>query len=154
MTVITKKVQGRRAVHFDSWDDLLADAEQMAKSNVHMIGNWSLGQILMHLAMSLNTSIDGIDFRLPAPMRFFMRLFMKHKFLHVALPAGFKSSEKYIPGETTTEAGLAALQTAVERQHRELSRVDHPAFGKLTNQEWEDFQLRHAEMHMSFVIPD
>lgn len=154
MTVVTKKVEGRRTVHYDSLNDLLADAERMSNSNVHTIGNWSLGQILKHLAMSLDSSIDGTGFRLPAPMRLVMRVLMKHKFLNVALPPGFKTTAKFTPGETTTEAGLSALQTAIERQRHESSRIDHPAFGKLTNQEWENFNLRHAEMHMSFVIPD
>ncbi|MCA9023557.1 MAG: DUF1569 domain-containing protein [Planctomycetaceae bacterium] len=154
MTVITKKVQGRRTVHYDSFDDLLADAEQMAHSKVHTLGNWSLGQILMHTALALDSSIEGFDFRLPAPMRLLMRLLMKHKFLHVALPAGFKTTGKYIPGETSTEAGLTALRAAIERQHQITNRVNHPAFGKLTRQEWDQFHLRHAEMHMSFVVPD
>ncbi|MCH9654569.1 MAG: DUF1569 domain-containing protein [Planctomycetes bacterium] len=153
MTVVTKKVTGRRTVCYESLDDLLKDADQMSQSDVHLLGNWSLGQILKHLAMSLDASIDGMDFKLPAPVRFLMTLLMKRKFLTKALPPGFKSTSKFIPDETTTEEGLAALRTAVKRQQSESARVDHPGFGKMTNKEWNDFNLRHAEMHMSFVLP-
>lgn len=30
----------------------------------------------------------------------------------------------------------------------------HPAFGKLCNAEWDVFNLRHSEMHMSFARPN
>jgi len=154
MTVNTKKVEGRRSVHYESLNDLLSEAEQISRGEFQIMGNWSLGQILKHLAMSLDGSIDGIDFKLPAPVRFLMNLFMKRKFLTNSIPAGFKSTQKFIPDETSTEEGLEALRAAIERQERETSRVDHPGFGKLTNKEWDNFNLRHAEMHMSFVIPN
>ncbi|MFK7777061.1 MAG: DUF1569 domain-containing protein, partial [Gimesia sp.] len=69
-------------------------------------------------------------------------------------PAGFKSTEKFIPDETSTEEGIAALRAAIARQERETKRVDHPGFGTLTNEEWNDFNLRHAELHMSFLVRD
>ena len=152
MSVTTKKVKGRRTVRYESLDDLLADAEQIASSNVRTLGNWSLGQIFKHNAMALDSSIDGSDFSMPAPVRFLMTLLMKRKFLTKSLPPGFKSTDKFIPAETSTEEGLAALREAVDRQLRDSKRVPHPGFGKLTNKEWNDFNFRHAEMHMSFVV--
>lgn len=154
MTVNTKKVTGRRTVHYASLNDLLSEAEQISREEFQTLGNWSPAQIYKHLAMSFDSSIDGMDFKLPAPVRFVMNLLMKRRFLTKPIPAGFKSTEKFIPRETSIEEGLEALRTAIERQARETSRVDHPGFGKLTNKEWDDFNLRHAEMHMSFVIPN
>lgn len=154
MSVVTKKVQGRRTVRYETLDDLLAEAEQLATSDIRTLGNWSLGQNLKHIAMALDSSIDGNDFKLPAPVRFLMSLFMKRKFLTKSIPAGFKSTAKFIPDETSTEDGLTALREAVARQKQESKRVPHPGFGKLTNKEWEDFNLRHAEMHMSFIVPN
>ncbi len=154
MSVVTKKVQGRRTVRYETLDDLLAEAEQLATSDIRTLGNWSLGQNLKHIAMALDSSIDGSDFKLPAPVKFVMTLLMKRKFLTKSLPPGFKSTTKFIPDETSIEEGLAALREAVERQKRESERVPHPGFGKLTNKEWEAFNLRHAEMHMSFIVPN
>jgi hypothetical protein len=31
--------------------------------------------------------------------------------------------------------------------------VDNVVLGPLTNAEWEQLHLRHAELHMSFVVP-
>ncbi|MDC0935273.1 DUF1569 domain-containing protein [Pirellulales bacterium] len=150
--VNTKKVSGRRKVRYESMDDLLADAQRIAASEVKTLGNWSPGQIYMHLARSLDASIDGFDFSMPAPVRWMMSLMMKNKFLHKEVPAGFKApAGPMIPDETSTEEGLAALEAAIARQQREPERVIHPGFGKLTREEWNLFHLRHAEMHMSFL---
>ena len=153
MTINTKRVQGRRTVSYKSIDDLLQDAEQLASSEVLQLGNWSLGQNLVHLAMTLNGSIDGFDFLLPAPVRWLMTLLMKKKYLQ-EIPAGFKTAAKYTPEPTSPEAGLEALRAAAARLEKEPKRALHPAFGKLTLEEWNQFHLRHAEMHLSFIVPD
>ncbi|REJ86679.1 MAG: DUF1569 domain-containing protein [Planctomycetota bacterium] len=46
------------------------------------------------------------------------------------------------------------LKAAIARCGEETRRADHPVFGRLTLDEWEQFGLRHAEMHMSFVHPE
>lgn len=151
MEINTKKVKTRRQVRYESYDDLIADAERLASMDVRTHGSWSFGQIIKHLADSLDSSIDGTGFSLPAPVRWLMTLLMKKKFLYGAISPGFKSSAKFIPGETSVEEGLAALRKAVGRQDQEDHRAPHPGFGKITKDEWTAFNLRHAEMHMSFV---
>jgi len=154
MAIDTKKVQDRRSVHYRTFDDLLTDAEQLASKEVRQTGNWSTGQILQHLAVSMNSSIDGFDFSLPAPVRFILSLLMKRKFLYKALPAGFKAAGRFVPpDDVSTADGLAAIRNAVERQATAEEYVPHPGFGKLTRDEWINFHLRHAEMHMSFIVP-
>lgn len=151
--VNTKKVADRREVKYASLEEMLADAERLASvSNVRTLGNWSHGQIYEHLARALDTSIDGSDMSFPAPARWLMSLLMKKKFLYREIPAGFKVTGKVIPNETSTEQGLASLRKAVARQQSESNRAIHPGFGHLTNAEWEAFHLRHAEMHMSFLV--
>ncbi len=150
----TKIVTGRRKVHYASLGELLADAQRCTSGNVRTLGNWSPGQIYEHLARSMDASIDGFDFSMPAPVRWLMALLMKKKFLYKTLPAGFKSTAEFIPEETSNEAGFAILEIAIERQKSDTSRVMHPGFGNLSCEEWEAFNLRHAEMHMSFLIPD
>ncbi len=154
MTVATKKVEGRRTVRYESLRDLLNDAENLSATDVRTLGNWSFGQILKHVAMSLDSSIDGSGFLLPAPVRWLMTLSMKHRFLSKPIPVGFKSPRQFIPDATSVEDGLAALRTAIDRQNRETKRALHPGFGRISNQEWNDFNLRHSEMHMSFVVPN
>ena len=69
MTVDTKKVAQRREVHYDSYDDLLADAERLVSGDVQTVGNWTLGQIFKHLAQTLNSSIDGTNMKFPWLMK-------------------------------------------------------------------------------------
>jgi hypothetical protein len=53
MNVATKTVTDRRKLRFETLDDLLADARQVATGEVTMLGNWTLAQILGHLAIAL-----------------------------------------------------------------------------------------------------
>lgn len=157
-TIDTTKVTGRRELRFDTYDDLLADAERMASCEVRTLGNWSYPQIIDHLAKSLNKMIDGPGFMLPMPVRFLMRLTMMRKMVNVALDPGFKfpaSVAKDFAPDPTTETGpaLDSLREAIDRVKADPTRAKHPGFGTITTAEWDQFQLRHCEMHMSFVQP-
>ena len=150
----TKNVQGRRDVHYESWEAMLGEAVALSEQDTRTLGNWSYPQILWHIASSLNTSIDGAGFSFPAPARWLMSLLMKRKFLTKSLPAGFKTSKHLIADESlSVDAALDSLRAAISRQSAESHRAIHPGFGKMTKEEHTAFHLRHAEMHMSFVVP-
>ena len=82
---------------------------------------------------------------------------MKKKFLTQPMSPGInmpkKAQKVTIPGETSTEEGLAALRIAVKRQRDVQKRALNGALGPLTLKEWEQFHLRHAELHLSFIVP-
>ncbi len=59
-----------------------------------------------------------------------------------------------IPGPTSTKEGLELLRNAVKRLSETAERAPHGGFGRITNEEWDAFQLRHSEMHMSFIVPE
>jgi len=99
-SINTKTVKGRRTVRYESLSDFLEDAERLANREVQTVGNWSQGQIYEHLARALDIAIDGTDL-MPAPMRIMLNLFFKKKFLHKAIPAGFKAPSKFVPEETS-----------------------------------------------------
>jgi len=150
----TKRVVGRRDVHYTSYDELLADAEQLARHPIQTLGNWTQAQNYKHIAMSLDTSIDGSPFMLPAPARWLMSLLMKKKFLTRSIPPGFKTSKEMVASEDTSlEDSLVDLRRAIERQKNESERAIHPGFGRISRDEWDQFNLRHAEEHMSFIVP-
>ncbi len=155
-TVNTKHVTGRREVHYNSYDEQLADAERLAGMKVRTLGNWSFGQIMRHIALSIDCMIDGAPFGFPAPIQWVMRLLMKKKMLAGKMSPGFKLPKKasqLLPEPATTEEGLAEYRAAIERAKTESRRAPHGGFGHLTKEEHDIFQLRHAEMHMSFVVP-
>ena len=152
MPINTKKVVGRRKVRYESFDEFVADAQRLSAVPVRTLGNWSQGQIYDHLASSLDGSIDGTGFSLPAPVRWMMSLLMKRRMLEKGIPAGFSAPDRFQPGDTSVEEGLAALRQAVARQKEESQRAPHPAFGDIGREGWDRFNLRHAEMHMSFLV--
>jgi hypothetical protein len=134
----------------------LADAERLSGGQIKTLGNWSPGQVYMHLARSMNDSIDGSKMK----VSWFMRLLagmLKNKVLSGPMSAGFKlpkDAEKVlVPGPTSTEEGLAALRAAITRQQTETKRAPSPAFGPLTKDEWHKLHLNHAALHMSFLVP-
>jgi hypothetical protein len=155
MPVDTKKVRGRRTLEYASLQDLLADAERLSKGKVKALGNWSPGQVFAHLATTMNNSIDGSPFVVPWYFRIMARA-MKNMMLRRPMTPGFQlpaSAAQLIPGPTSTEDGLSALRRAIARQEKESHRAPNPALGTLTRAEWDKLHLLHANLHMSFLVP-
>jgi hypothetical protein len=122
-----------------------------------MLGNWSLGQALGHLAAARHDSIDGTDVKPPWHIRL-IASFFKRSVLR-RLPAGFRlpaEAEKLAvpPAALTAHEGLARLREAVARLRRESQRAPHFTFGTFSAEHWEAFHCRHAELHLSFAIED
>lgn len=156
-TIDTGKVKGRRELHFHTLNDIGADVEQLARAGeVRALGNWSAGQNLKHLAIVMNCCIDGFPSKLPAVLRFLLRLFMKKKVLTTSMGPGFKlpkGASALIPPTTTWEEGLQAIRQALQRQKTENARVPSPFLGPLTREEWDQLHCRHCELHLSFLVP-
>ncbi len=153
----TRTVTGRRALHFSALDDILVDAERISSSeHVRTLGNWSAAQIVLHVAMGMEYSIDGVPSRIPAPARWVARLVFKRRFLTRGVPPGFRvparSADALPAADATMEDAIARLRSAVARLKSESARAPHPAIGRLTKEEWEQYHCRHAEMHFSFLV--
>ena len=154
----TKKAAGRRTLRLANLDELAAEVERLAAAReVRALGNWTPGQVLRHLALSMNCSIDGFGGFSPVPgfVRPFLRPFKRY-FMKAKMPPGFKlpaSGQALQPPPTTLAEGVAAIRTALARLHAEDRRSPNPVLGKLTAAEWEQVHLRHSEMHLSFLAP-
>jgi hypothetical protein len=157
MAVNTKEVSDRREVRYESFQHLLTDAESLAQCEVLTLGNWTLGQIFLHLALSMHASIDGIAAQASWPKRFMARTFYARLFLGGPMPAGFNLPPEVAlqlsPKSVSVEKGLSSLRRAVERIQFEIDRAPHSLLGELSLDEWDKFHLRHAELHMSFALP-
>jgi len=157
MTVNTARVAGRRDLNYESYEELLTDAEQLVAGPIETVGNWSPGQVFQHLANTMTMSLDGADSPAPWYIRVIAKNLFRHRFLTKKMPAGFKlppaAERQLLPPETTTEAGFAAFRRAIERLKTEPDRHPHPALGPLSREEWDQLHLRHAELHMSFLRP-
>lgn len=83
--VKTSKIKGRRVVRYETFDEILEDAERLAKIPTKTLGNWSVGQIYKHLAKAGDVLIDGPPFSAPAPIRWILSTFLKRKLLATSL---------------------------------------------------------------------
>jgi hypothetical protein len=157
MPVETKRVSGRRELHFHSLDEVVADAERLVASpTTKMLGNRSLGELLGHLATAINGSIDGVSIKVPLILRLIAPL-LKGWLIKRPMAAGFElpaeAEAKFYPPVSSAHEGLQKLQTAVGRLRTEKMAAKNPVLGKLTPEQWTQLHLRHAELHLSFAVP-
>jgi hypothetical protein len=156
MPVDVKTVRGRRDLRFTSFDDLRADAENLVSSpQTRTLGNWPLAQLLTHLALGIDVSIDGIAAKAPWYTRL-MGVFIKGRILKEGVPPGFKLPREVEAGmfpAASPQAALESLRRAVARTQVEEMSARHPVFGKLTHEEWTQLHLGHAALHLSFAVP-
>jgi hypothetical protein len=156
MAVKTRDVVGRRKLRFESHQDVLNDVHALCNGPTRQLGNWSLGEVCQHLAKTVDMSIDGSQMRFPWVLRMIAPLLRK-RFLSRPMRAGFtvpKTGAFLLPSAEETAAGLAALEKAVARLGATSQRKPHALFGTLSRQEWDQLHCRHAEMHLSFIVPE
>jgi hypothetical protein len=155
--VDTKAVQGRRELKFTSFDEVIADAENLASSpNVKLLGNWPLSQLLTHLTQAINGSIDGIPHKAPWYVRL-LGFFIKGRIIRNGIPPGRNLPKEAegaaFPPASSPQDALEALRKAVDRLKTEKMTSRHPVFGNLTHEEWTQLHFRHCELHLSFAVP-
>jgi hypothetical protein len=155
-TIETAQVTGRREVHYDSFDQLLAEVDALAAGGYEALGNWSLGRTTAHLARAMQAGLDGAPMA-PLHIRVVAKMFFKAKLLRGMTP-GFKlpqhvAAKTVAQVETSDEEGIAELRQTCDRWQREPQRHPHSLVGRLTSDEWDRLMLRHAELHMGFLLP-
>ncbi len=159
--VDTGNVTTRRKLRFDSIDQVLADVDRLAEAEragrLGHVGNWSLGQTLGHLASWAEYAYASYPGKPPVFIRWILRS-RKQKFIHEPMRAGVKIPG--IPGGTYATEPVP-LDEAEGRLRRVLARLKseaptlvHPIFGPLSHAEWIAINLRHAELHLGFQVPN
>lgn len=132
MTVDTAKVTGRRGLRFESLDEIAEEAERIvATPQVRTLGNWSIGQILRHLAAGMHMSIDGSKHRSPWYFRWLGPL-VKRRVLTRGMSAGFNlprpmAATLIVSDDVSAESGLTALRDALRRLKREARSASRAA---------------------------
>lgn len=158
MPVISKTVQGRRDVSFQTLDDIVADAEKLVASpKSRTIGNWPLVKLIKHLSQTIHNSIDGFQSKAPRWIRLIMPLFkgriLKARKMSPGINLPKATVASAFPDAGSIQEALDDLRRAVARTKSERMEAVHPAFGKMTHDEWNTLHLRHSEMHLSFALP-
>jgi hypothetical protein len=158
--VNTGKVEGRRTLRFETTDQVMAEVDRLAEAErsgrLRRLGNWTPGQTLNHLASWVEYSYSGAPLKVPFFIRWILRL-RKRKFLYGPMRAGVK-----IPGVAggtlATEVrplddALGHMRRAMDRLKSETPTAPNVIFGSLTHEEWIAINLRHAELHLGFLLP-
>ena len=150
----------RRTLWFDSIDQLLAEVDRImtaeANGQLQTSGSWTPGQILAHLAAWIEYGYDGFPMKAPPwIIRVILRAQLK-KYLRRGMPSGVRIPKA--PGGTFGADNLPSqeaadrLRTALERlKNGEPAKYDSPAFGAMSHEQRIQLNLRHAELHLSFL---
>ncbi len=148
----------RRRLRFNTHQQIVDEVRRLAARPTRQLGNWSLPAICQHLATAMDRCIDGgIGFHVPLRLRFLARV-ARRRILNHGLPRGFKLPEQVAaalyPQPESVEAAIAALEQGIARLKTTDQRVAHPVLGNLNAAQWDLFHLRHAELHLGFIVPE
>ena len=153
----TKATRDRRTLRLTSLDELLAEVDRLHAQPYRRLGNWSLGQMCVHLARLMHECIDGFTFGPPRVVRWLAPLF-KARLLRRGFPAGMTlkgpAAQALSPPPVSDSEGVQRLRDAVQRLQSEPQRQPSPLLGRMSREQWDQFHLRHAELHLSFLAPD
>lgn len=156
----TSRGEKRRVVRFNSIDDAIREADRIADADVRgklrPLGNWTAAQCLNHVAAWIEYGYDGYPIR-KAP--WFIRAFLRwrvRKYLRDGLPAGVRMPGPAegtfgIEDSTTADAANRFREAFLRLARREESPYDSPGFGPMSHDDRIELNLRHAELHLSFL---
>jgi hypothetical protein len=153
----------RRELSFTGLDEAVLEVERLVEGHA-TVGNWSLGQILNHLAAVIEVSIDGGAARTP----FMVGLFANEegrgriaRFRQRLLEQGQIPNGAPIPSARLVPPTDAAVAAEARRFSDAVNRFcsaedplpEHPGLGPMTRSEWERFHCVHCAHHLGFVLP-
>lgn len=152
----TKQVSGRCRRRFEHLDQVVVEVHSLADQPTRQLGNWSLGQICHHLGVGMQqcTTAERLF-----PVPFYLRVlgpWLRRRVLTRGLPRGFQLPPEgaiLLPPPVSVEEGIATLEAGIAALATTTRRVPHPVFGAMNVAQWNQFHLRHAEMHLSFIAP-
>lgn len=145
----------RRTLRFGSFEKIEADIAHLQSAGHDRLGQWSLGMCCAHLAVIPEKAMDGFGFFPTWPLRPFLRRFMLPKMLEQGFSPGMKGPKSFMPPETCDDAEQVQRLLSTHARWAAFTGKLHPSplFGRLEKAAWAELHFRHAEHHLSFLIP-
>ncbi len=156
---MTSKANKLRQLHFETFDDILADVQTLQDaSDIKLGGQWTAAQNIDHIRRFMTMSREGTTVKAPLWLRILGRL-LRGGIGKRDIPSGFKippafEAQFVPPADISMEQAVANLRSEIE-----LAKVPgamnqaSPLFGKLSYEKWYALHLRHAELHLGHVAP-
>src|SRR5688500_5529633 len=145
----------RRKLQFATLDEVMPDVERLLGGHV-TVGQWTLGQILNHLATSIGMSMDGTPEKFSWPVRrMFGPVARQLSFALGWMPAQVRVQETYLPrAGLTADSEAETLRAAIARFEQFTGEFDeHPLLGRFSPDQWRRFHCLHCAHHLSFALP-
>jgi hypothetical protein len=154
----------RRVVHLRSLVDLRAEAERIAAAaaagRVRTLGNWSPAQVLWHIGKLIELSFDGFSWRYrrgPVWLTKLVRFLSWRWLIWLAFRPGFQNPPE---AAVLEPAATLSMADACSYLNLQLDRIDRgermtqssSVEGPYTHEQWVYIHLRHAELHLSFLV--
>jgi hypothetical protein len=145
-------------------DDLVAEIDKIITAavagKVQPLGNWSPAQMLWHLAKLIELSFDGFPFRYRRGPQWITRLFRLLAWrwlITLALRPGFRNPPEAAVLEpdprVTLEVASRYLRVQIGRiRNGERMTQCCSVEGPYSHEQWVYIHLRHAELHLSFLV--
>jgi len=163
-TVDTRKVRHRRLVLLGTFNDLKLEIDRVAAAAnagaVRSLGNWTPAQVFWHIGRLMEFSFDGFPFSYRRGPTWVVRLFRLVAWrwlIALAFRPGFRNPPEAATLEPapslSLEEATAYLRQQIERiQHGERMVQECSAEGPYTHEQWVYIHLRHAELHLGFLV--
>ncbi len=142
----------RRTLSFNSLEEVIPEVERLLAGHA-TVGEWSLGQILHHLATAIRVSRRG---RPNPEARPVSEPFREQFFRSRRFPEGMQAPHPRLipPTDADARVQLEELRTAITQWTLAPGPFpDHPLLGPLSKDEWSDFHCIHCAHHLSFAVP-
>lgn len=150
----------RRELTFEKIKDVIEDVNRIgdadAQGTLQVSGQWTAGEILSHLSAWIEYGYQGYPIESPP---WIVRQMLK-LMLRSMLKNGMKPGTR-IPGVQDGTVGQTKMPTAeaCQRYLVALNRLassekvvyPSPAFGEMDHSKRVSLNLRHAELHLSFL---
>jgi len=146
----------RRQLDLTTLDAVVEDIKQLHEHGYEKTGDWDLSQVCQHVALTMSMSTEGAKFKVNPIIRMMATLMMKKKFFSKrSIAAGLAAPKPLCPALSDEAEAIQQFEQAVERFNAHQGDYHrHPLFGKLSRQQWHDFNTIHASHHLSFLIPN
>lgn len=142
----------RRMLDFASMDEIMPDVERLLLSH-STTGQWTLAQILHHLATSIRLTSLGRAGSSPGESSEALR---RRFFRSRRFPEGLAVPHPRLvpPADADVHVQTRELQAAIELFTSAAGPFPgHPLLGPLGKGEWSQFHCIHCAHHLGFAIP-